>query len=503
MLVPLGILSVLMLPLVVNGEFFGFIGFDNCEEARAWDSAEVDLLKAAAAAISLAVERQQMETVLQNQTERERLMAAIAQRIRRSLDLEAVLKTTVTEVRQFLQTDRVIIYQFEPDWSGTVTVESVGSDWRSLLGEHIYDPCLIVESCIQRYTQGQVQAIEDIHTAGLAPCYLELLQPFQVRANLVIPILQGEKLWGLLAAQHCAQARRWQPWEIELLQQLALQVGIAIEQSQLYQQVRQLNANLESQVWERTQQLQQSLDFEAAMKRITDRVRGSLDEGQILQTAVQELVQVLGVDCCNASLYDLEQQTASVYYEHTLAGWTQRGQVLQMSLFPEIYPQLLQAQDFQFSSRMPSARESQVTMLVCPIFLEHTTPHTVDQEVLGDLWLVRAAGATFDGIEQRLVRQIANQCAIAIRQARLYQAAQSQVAELEKLNRLKDDFLSTVSHELRTPIASIKMAVQMVEIGLQQQGLLPAASEPETTPPEIAWLAICEFSIKSAIVKCA
>lgn len=76
--------------------------------------------------------------------------------------------------------------------------------------------------------------------------------------------------------------------------------------------------------------------------------------------------------------------------------------------------------------------------------------------------------------------QVANQCAIAIRQARLYQAAQAQVTELEKLNCLKDDFLSTISHELRTPIANIKMAIQMLEISLSNlSNSLGELSQPE------------------------
>lgn len=74
-------------------------------------------------------------------------------------------------------------------------------------------------------------------------------------------------------------------------------------------------------------------------------------------------------------------------------------------------------------------------------------------------------------MELRLVQQVANQCAIALRQSRLYQAAQAQVQELERLNHLKDDFLSTVSHELRTPMSNIKMATQMLEISLQALGM--------------------------------
>ncbi|MEQ8998332.1 MAG: PAS domain S-box protein [Coleofasciculus sp. B1-GNL1-01] len=55
---PQGILSILALPLIVNGEFFGFIGFDNCVEARQWQPLEEGLLSSAAAAIALAKERE-------------------------------------------------------------------------------------------------------------------------------------------------------------------------------------------------------------------------------------------------------------------------------------------------------------------------------------------------------------------------------------------------------------------------------------------------------------
>ncbi|BAZ10029.1 multi-sensor hybrid histidine kinase [Calothrix sp. NIES-4071] len=169
--------------------------------------------------------------------DRDRLLCDIALRIRQSLDLNTMLQTTVDEVRQFLHTDRVVIFRFHPDWTGTVEVESVGSDWLSIRSTTIDEPCF-VEGYIEPFRHGLVTAKANVYTAGLTPCHLELLTKFQVKANLVVPILQGEHLWGLLAAHHCSQPRQWQTIEIDLLKQLATHVSIAIQQAELYQQLQ-------------------------------------------------------------------------------------------------------------------------------------------------------------------------------------------------------------------------------------------------------------------------
>ncbi|MGJ3253536.1 MAG: PAS domain S-box protein [Elainellaceae cyanobacterium] len=182
-------------------------------------------------------DRKQAEAVLQRQIAQEQVISEIAQDIRRSLDLNDVLHRTVEQVRQFLDTDRVFILRFHSDWRGTVVMESVGSDWVQLLSTTIYDPCFS-ELYVTRYRQGRVFAVADIHDTELPPCHIELLQSFQVRANLVVSILQGETLWGLLVAHHCSAPREWKPEEIQLLERLSTQVGIAIQQSELYQQTR-------------------------------------------------------------------------------------------------------------------------------------------------------------------------------------------------------------------------------------------------------------------------
>ena len=213
-------------------------------------------LQAARAQLEIRVEERtaelsQANTLLQQQYQQQRLVTQMALRIRQSLNLDEILQTTVEEVRQFLACDRVVIFRFEPDWNGRVIVESVASEGLSILSTPIYDPCL-TEKYIEPYRQGAISMHSDIYADEIETCYIELLAQFQVRANLVVPILienrqvvtqenspiQTPQLWGLLIAHHCRVPRQWQPLEIDLLKQLATQVGIAIQQSTLLQQTQ-------------------------------------------------------------------------------------------------------------------------------------------------------------------------------------------------------------------------------------------------------------------------
>lgn len=422
--------------------------------------------------VDITVQRQ-AEMSLHHQAERERMTYAIAQHIRASLDLDAILNTTVTEVRHFLQCDRVIIYRFNPDWSGIVVTESVAPGWQSILNLEITDS-YFVEHHEQAYVNRSIQARDNIYTAGLSQCHIELLEMLQVKAKLVVPIWQGTLLWGLLVVHQCQAPRHWQPLERELLLQLATQLTIAIQQSELYRQVQHWNTHLECQVQERTAQLQQALDFEALLKRITDKVRDSLDEQEILRSAVQELAQGVGTICCNTGIYNTDQ-TTTIAYEAGQSLASEQGKTFDIASTPhaDVYELLLQGQVCQFCDVTPHPspdKQNLLTVLACPLM--------DDQGVLGDLWLFKPAAVAFNDQEVRLVQQVANQCAIALRQSRLYRAAQTQVEELARLNQLKDDFLSTVSHELKTPMSSMKMALQMLEICLRPLGVFEADTNP-------------------------
>jgi PAS domain S-box-containing protein len=181
---------------------------------------------------------QSAEVALRQQVERERLLAETAQRIRESLDFRAILQTTVSEVLALLKADRVLVYRVWDDGTGSAIAEATTDGWIKVL-DLVFPEEVFPEEARENYRKGRIYALNDRDQGEVLPCLVDFLVQIQVRAKLVIPLIQQDALWGLLIAHQCSRSRKWQSWEMSLLQQLATQMAIAIQQSQLYQQLQE------------------------------------------------------------------------------------------------------------------------------------------------------------------------------------------------------------------------------------------------------------------------
>ncbi|MEI6446057.1 MAG: GAF domain-containing protein [Nostocales cyanobacterium ELA583] len=160
---------------------------------------------------------------MKRQAEREYLLRETTQRIRQSLDLATIFNTAAEEIRPLINADRVGIFKFDPDSNfndGEFVSESVVAGFKSALAAKIHDHCFGDQYAIY-YQQGRIQVVNDIDNAELKDCHRDVLAQFQIRANLVVPLLQGANLWGLLCIHQCSTPRHWETFEIELIQQIA------------------------------------------------------------------------------------------------------------------------------------------------------------------------------------------------------------------------------------------------------------------------------------------
>ncbi|MCL6433214.1 MAG: GAF domain-containing protein [Leptolyngbyaceae cyanobacterium HOT.MB2.61] len=456
LLTSLNVRALLVLPIVVQENLWGLLIAHQCTGPRNWQQVSWHLLRQLSTQLAIGIYQAELYQQTQQQAEKERATHRVIQAIRNSLDLTTIFTTATTEIGKLLKVDRAEIVQYQPERGIWLNVASYRCtpDLPDALGLVIPDE--------DNQFAAQLKRLEIVQINNYRLEADGTNQPFAQTypgAWLLVPLQMGFSIWGSLSLNRIRPRGLWQTWEVELASAVADQLAIAIQQSELYQQVQQLNTNLETQVQERTNKLEQALEFEALLKRITDHVRDSLDEAQILKTVVQELAQGLDIAGCDVALRDLHRNVSVIRYEYLSEGVPPaQGGIIPLENPDDITSQILQGETFQFCRSEPDPVrpiERLFSILSCPI---------IDNEgVLGDLWLLRECEQSFSDLEVRLVQQVANQCAIAIRQARLYEAAQAQVTELERLNRLKDDFLSTVSHELRTPVSSIKMAAQMLE----------------------------------------
>ncbi|MGB5898999.1 MAG: GAF domain-containing protein [Geitlerinemataceae cyanobacterium] len=258
----LQIKSMLAVATRYQGKVNGTIGLHQCDGEREWTEWEKQLLEGVAVRLGIAINHAQVYQEARVSAEREALLRLLIDRIRSTLDLDEILQTAVCGVRQLLNTDRVSIYQFHEDWSGTVVVEDTIEPWSSILGGVAVDDCFS-KQYVESYQRGYSKAINDIREANLDCCHVQFLEKLQVQANLIVPIaiksdreatrgeshLSDSHLWGLIIAHECRSPRHWKTSEIQLLSQIADRMSIAIEQAELYHrsQIRaqQLKAAIE------------------------------------------------------------------------------------------------------------------------------------------------------------------------------------------------------------------------------------------------------------------
>lgn len=376
-----------------------------------------------------------IEAELRKQQQRVELFAEVTLKIRQSLQLKETLHTTVTEVQRILQADRVLIYQVLPDGTGKTISEAVLPEYPVLMDLEFPEEVFPTDYQ-DLYAQGRVRAIADVHDPafGLADCLVKFVEQFDIQSKLIVPIVQTLKvrpqanptdqnyLWGLLIAHQCRSPRQWVESELELMQQLADQISIALAQAQLLEHLEEIVESRTAELKEVNRNLQQEINVrmqaEAALRQSEQQLRLITNALPVLIAYVDDQQQY----CFNNQAYEdwLGQSPSDIYGQHLQQVWGQ-----------DRY-QRIQAQ-------VEAALAGQVVTYEDDIVLKDGNVRSVDTTYIPH----RDDDKTVKG----------------------FFALTSDISDRKAIERMKDEFISVVSHELRTPLTSLHSALKILATG--------------------------------------
>lgn len=375
-----------------------------------------------------------LELEVIRQKQRSDLFAEVTLNIRNSLQLKEILRTTVNEVQRILQADRVLIYQVLSDGTGKPISEAVLEPYPAVLGMEFPEEVFPADYR-KLYIKGRVRAIADVHspTAGLADCLIEFVEQFQVKAKLIVPIVQtiqppnGQKkkpkpiLWGLLIAHQCESPREWVEFELELMEQLANQISIALSQGELLENLEERVAARTIQLENANQKLKQEIrdrkQAEAALRRSEEQLRLVTNALPVLIAYVDHKQRYQ----FNNEVYKtwLNQPSNKIRGKHIKTVW---GKDRYPVMKPYIEQALLgEVVNYDQEITLADGRN-------CAISVTYI-PHIANQKVKG------------------------------------FFALASDISDRKAIERMKDEFLSVVSHELRTPLTSLHSALKILSTG--------------------------------------
>jgi two-component system NtrC family sensor kinase len=217
----------------------------------------------------------------------QKVLAGVLARIRASVDMSTNFQISVTEIRSVLNADRVGIFQFYPeqDGDGELIAESVDPTVPSALEMRVTDHCF-GERFAPLCEEGRINVISDIYEQNYKPSYIEVLEQFQIRANMVAPLLKGTEIWGLIYIHQCNIARDWTPMEVAFTQQGADNLSMVLHHDELLKQATQVGKAAEQRLLEQQDRVSQAIDW----------IRGSLDLDKILSRTVEEVRHLLQCD---------------------------------------------------------------------------------------------------------------------------------------------------------------------------------------------------------------
>jgi signal transduction histidine kinase len=432
-----GVRQSASLPLISAEKVIGLISLDNKSSRKPILRSDLNKLTVFANQIAVALENALLFKENQDRLNMLTALYDISTSLAGVLDVEKVLNQIVIKIVKLLKVDACGAFLHD---------ERGGLALRTAYDSAGTSPMQLVGSIVESVSDSSMKERRQMHItdmwqdARVADCR-------GMQSMLSIPLMMENNPVGVINV-YSRRQRSFSDEELVLLQSLSNQAAITIENTRLYETIRNDKDNL------------------TALLEISQRINAALDRKRLLEIVTESAVQLTGADYGLLSI--TENDELHVQLQHGLT--PDQAKAISIKVGEGLMGHAAKlgktiiVGDVSTDSRYIPFYQGIRSIAAIPL--------TVQQSVTGVLMLESKKADNFRRWRKSLTI-LTNQVATAITNANLYQEIHSfnerlkqevddatkelrtKNIELKKMDRLKSDFVSNVSHELRTPLTSI------------------------------------------------
>ncbi|MCB8944094.1 MAG: GAF domain-containing protein [Ardenticatenaceae bacterium] len=423
--------TTILLPLTLSEEIYGFIQLFNHLEHQVIDQNQLQLLIALSNQTSAA-----LETVLifEDTYEREQFynaLGSVTLALNYTLNLQTILNLICRESLQIFNADGAYIWQ--QDGGQLIGSAAQGANEKEFIGRTIsvQKHNSFVNNVIRR---GGPTFINNFNQVDAI--HLELPQNDTIQAVLGVPLEQEGQIIGVLILVDRNNPNHFSDKDLTKASLFGVQAAIALQNAKLFEGLRQFNEELDSRVAERTRALNEESTRVKILLRITSELSASLDQGRVLNQALDLVNEV--VNATQGVILLIDQETDELVFRASfgddrpmppqgIPSGMMRGEGLAGWMIDNRSPVIVH--DTNDDPRWIERDTSRNIRSVLAV------PLISSEEVIGVLMLFHARPSAFTSQQLDLVEAAAIQVANAINNANLYLLIRDQAERMGRLLR--------------------------------------------------------------------